>query len=100
MAKSKSKSESKNYTVISSSIGGTGGRYTSASGPAAAAKKAASQRLRGASGNNKVRLTVRQLGSDREFKYEATRVKLAKPVVRKIKGVTITSEYKIEIKAV
>lgn len=95
------KSESKNYTVIASSIGGSGGRYTSASGPAAAAKKAASQRLRGASsGTNKVRLTMRQLGSDREFKYEATRVKLAKPVVRKIKGVTITSEYKIEIKAV
>lgn len=90
----------RNYTVTASSVGGIGGRYTSGSGPAAAARKAASQRLRGAtSGTNKVRLTVRQLGSDREFKYEATRVKLAKPVVRKIKGVTVTSEYQVIVKA-
>ena len=90
-----------NYTVISSSMGKPGGRYSSNNGPAAAAKKAASQRFRGASaGSNKMRLTVRQLGSDREFKYEATRVKLPKPFVRKIKGVTITSEYQVVVKAV
>lgn len=89
-----------NYTVASSSLGGPGGRYSSKSGPAAAAKKAASQRFRAASSGSKtIRLTMRQLGSDKEFKYEATRVKLPKPFVRKIKGVTITSEYKVEIKA-
>jgi hypothetical protein len=90
--------DANNYTVVATSMGATGGRYTSKSGPAAAAKKAASQRLRKGSGS-KITLTVRQLGSDKEFKYEATRVKLAKPVVRKIKGVTVTSEYEIKIKS-
>ena len=85
--------------MISSSVGKPGGRYKSASGPAAAAKKAATQRLRASKGSgSKVRLTVRQLGTDREFKYDATRVKLAKPVIRTIKGVTIKSEYAIDIK--
>jgi len=85
------------YTVVRTNAGDPGGRYTSKCGPAAAAKKAASKRF----GRNRVRLnlTVRENGTDREFTYDATRVKLAVPVVRKIAGTTITSEYRVEVRA-
>lgn len=87
------------YTVTKSSIGKSGGRYSSKSGPGAAAKKAASKRF-GKASTGKMRLTVRENGTDHEFTYDATRSKLAKPVVRKIGGVTITSEYQVDVKAV
>jgi hypothetical protein len=88
------------YTVTKTSAGKPGGRYTSKSGPAAAAKKAASKRFGKGGSGNKLRLTVRETGTKSEFTYDATRIKLAKPVVRKIKGVTITSEYSVDVKAV
>jgi hypothetical protein len=89
--------EMNHYSVTKSSVGKPGGRYASKSGPAAAAKKAASKRF---GKGTKLRLTVRELGSDREFTYDAARIKLAKPVVRKIKGVTITSEYRVDVRSV
>jgi len=89
------------YTVTTSTIGASGGRYSSRSGPGAAAKKAASKRFSKSKGSgSKLRLTVRENGTQREFTYDATRTKLAKPVVRKIGGVTVTSEYFISIAAV
>ena len=83
--------------VTRSSAGKPGGRYASKSGPAAAAKKAASKRF---GTKSKARVTVRELGSDREFTYDATRVKLPKPIVRKIGGKTVTSEYRVEVRSV
>ena len=90
--------ELRHYVVVRSSAGKPGGRYASRSGPAAAAKKAASKRF---GGKSSVRVTVRETGTDREFTYDAKRVKLAKPVVIKsIAGVIVTSEYRVEVKAV
>lgn len=91
----------RNYTVTKCSFGSPGGRYSSRQGPAAAARKAASQRFQSqtSSKKTKISLTIRQLGSDKEFSYEAKRVKLAKPVVRTINGQTVTSKYQIYIKA-
>lgn len=97
----KKKKPTVNYTVTHCTIGSPGGRYSSRQGPAAAARKAASQRLQSQSQTKKTKisLTIRQLGSDKEFSYEAKRVKLAKPVVRNINGTTVTSKYHILIKA-
>ncbi len=85
------------FTVTRTSIGETGGRYASKSGPAAAAKKAASKRF-GKSKSNQIRLTIRETGTADEFTYNAHRIKLDKPIVRKINGATITSKYRIEVK--
>jgi hypothetical protein len=85
------------YTVTKTTVGNSGGRYGSHSG-ATAAKKAASKRF---STHNKMRLTVRETGTDREYMYTATRVKLPKPV-RTIAGVTITSpssSFRVEVVA-
>ncbi|KAG1654883.1 hypothetical protein FOA52_006527 [Chlamydomonas sp. UWO 241] len=83
--------------VVRASSGKTGGRYASKSGPAAAAKKAASKRF---GSKSSVRVTVRETGTDREFTYDAKRVKLPKPVVRKIRGITVTSEYRVDVRSV
>lgn len=91
------KGASANYTVVSCTSGETGGTYASKSGPAAAAKKAATRRF---NGKSKLRLTLRQLGTQKQFTYDCQRVKLAKPVMRKIKGATVTSEYETKVKAV
>lgn len=89
-------SQTRYYVVAKTSSGSTGGRYASKSGPASAAKKAASKRFgRG----NSVRLTVRETGTAKEFMYVAKRIKLANPVVRKIDGKTIVSEYRVEVKS-
>jgi hypothetical protein len=88
----------RHYTVVRSSAGKPGGRYASKSGPAAAAKKAASKRF-GKEGG-KMRVTVRETGTDREFTYDATRVKLPKPIVRKIAGITVTSRYRVDVRSV
>ena len=92
-------SPSINYTVINSSVGKPGGNYVSNSGPAAAAKKAASKRF-GSKMN--MRLTIRETGTgtDREFTYDATRVNLPNPIVRNIGGVKVTSKYRVDVKAV
>lgn len=96
-----SASAARHYVVTHTSIGAPGGRYSSKSGPAAAAKKAASQRFRGESNSKKgLQLTVRETGSDREFTYNARRVKLQAPFTRTINGKKIVSEYEVEVRAV
>lgn len=92
-----SKKEKKNYVVVKASAGGTDGLYTSASGPAAAAKKAATKRFKKSAGAM-ITITMRQTGSDREFTYHVKRVKLAKPFVSKIAGKEIVRKYATEIK--
>jgi hypothetical protein len=99
----------RSYTVTKCSIGSPGGRYSSRQGPAAAARKAASQRFQTqktqtTQKKTKITLTIRQLGTDKEFSYAAKREKLAKPVVRKLPRLngtrtTVTSKYHILIKA-
>ena len=85
---------------------GEGGRYASARGPAAAAAKAASRRFGKASGSAVLRITMRQLGTQRHFAYQATRERLAKPVVRTVVSpttgntATVSSKYKTDVKAV
>lgn len=93
--------ESQNYVVVKASIGGIGGLYKSKSGPAAAAKKAASKRFQKAkNGATSLTLTVRPTGSDREFSYEATRVKLDKPFVSQINGIKVVRKFAIIVKSV
>lgn len=94
----------KTYTVESSSVNETGGRYKSSS-PSAAARKAATKLFKKASKGtqSKVTFCLREttVGSKKkEYHYVATRVKLAKPLVRVINGKEIVNRYKTEVKAV
>ena len=75
---------SKTYTVVYSSMGEIGGKYTSSTGPAVAAKKAASKRFK--KGAMSMYLTIRESGSKKELKYQATRVKTADGYTIKVKG--------------
>ncbi len=98
----------RSFTIESSCINVSGGRYKSAP-PASAAKKAASKLFKKAKSMPKYK-TVRRLtftlrestsGSDKdEYRYKAARVKLAKPLVRVINGKEIVNKFKIEITAV
>lgn len=92
------KKEMKHYTVEKSSAGGTDGYYTSRSGPAAAARKAANRRF--TSATTKIRITLRETGTQRTFTYDVTRVKLPKPYVSKIKGREIVRQFTTKCKAV
>lgn len=85
------------YVVTKTSIGDVGGRYSSTTGPAAAAKKAATKRF---GSSMKLRITVRETGTQKEFSYEAQRVKLDTPVVRTINGKTISTNYRVMIKSI
>jgi hypothetical protein len=89
-----------NYTVVSCSSGSPGGTYASKSGPAAAAKKAATRRFDVKSNKYQLRLTLRQLGTQKQFSYECQRVKLPKPIVRNINGITVTSKFETKVKAI
>jgi len=98
----------KTYTIHSSCINVTGGRYKSSS-PSSAAKKAASMLFRKAAkmpkhkSCKKITFCLREstTGSDKKmFDYSATRVKLVKPIVRIINGVEIVNKFKITVKAV
>ncbi len=80
------------FTVVRTSCGESGGVYSSESGPAAAAKKAASKRFStcAAAGINIIHLTIRETGrtnSDRVFSYIATRTgKTGKVDIKASKG--------------
>jgi hypothetical protein len=92
----------KTYTVESSSINETGGRYVSKT-PSSAARKAATKLFKKASNSGKITFCLRETTVDskkKEFHYVATRVKLAKPLVRVINGVEIVNRFKTEVKAV
>ena len=100
-SRSEKSSNERFYTVVSSSVGNIGGRYASKSGPAAAAKKAATKRFTGASDKTrKMRIVIRQTKTKKEMVYEATRTKLNKPITRTVAGVKVVKSHKIEIKAV
>ncbi len=88
----------KNYVVVRSSVGGTDGKYTSRSGPMAAARKAATKRF--SSEHTKLTLTIRETNKDREFTYECERKKLPTPYVATIGGKEIKREYITVVKAV
>jgi hypothetical protein len=93
----------KTYTVESSSVNVTGGRYKSKS-PSSAARKAATKLFKKAKGKSVAKITfcLREStsGSDKkEFHYVANRVKLTKPLVRVINGVEIVNRYKTVVKA-
>ena len=83
------------YTVVSGNK--EDGRYASKSGPAAAAKKAASRRFKG--DQTTMSITIRQLGSDKTFSYTAKRTKLAKPFVSRLGGKTVTREWEVSVVA-
>ncbi len=90
--------ETKNYVVVRSSVGGTEGRYTSRSGPMAAARKAATKRF--SAQHTKLTLTLRETGKAREFQYECERKKLPNPYVQMIAGKEVKREYMTVVKAV
>lgn len=96
------------FTVESSCINISGGRYKSSS-PISAAKKAASRLLKQAKQNpkhktlRKITFCIRETtsGSTKDlYHYKASRTKLATPVVRIINGIQIINHYKIEITSV
>lgn len=98
----------KTYTVESSCINVTGGRYKSKN-PMSAGKKAATRLFKKAEKSpkykslKKITFCIREAtqGSDKKtFDYEATRVRLAKPLVRVIDGVEIVNKFKTVVKAV
>ena len=83
------------FTVESSNIQKSGGRYTSKT-PNAAAKKAAKSKTQ-------ITFELRETtkGEDKKIhKYTAKRVKLAKPKVITIMGNEITYRYTVQVKAV
>lgn len=99
---------SKTYTIHTSCINVTGGRFKSSS-PSAAAKKAATSLFRRASkmqkykSYKKITFCLRESTSGSEkkmFEYSATRVKLVKPIVRVINGVEIVNKFKVTVNAV
>ena len=102
---SSSKATKKNYTVVECSVGKPGGTYSSSSGPAAAATKAASRRLADA-GASKMRIAVQQKSRKKTgvpvHWYEAERIKLENPRVRKNPSGDgdIVIEYETKIKAI
>jgi len=98
----------KTYTIQSSCINVTGGRYKSSS-PMSAGKKAATKLFKKAQQSakykslRKITFCLRETtqGSEKNsFDYQANRVKLAKPLVRVINGVEIVNKYTITIKAI
>jgi hypothetical protein len=85
------------YTLVNRD-GGEEGRYKGNGGPAAAASKAASRRF---GSNNNIRVTVRELGTDKTFSYHATRVKLDKPFISTLdNGETIERKFRTHVKAI
>jgi hypothetical protein len=99
----------KTYTVHTSCINVSGGTYKSKSGPMAAGKKAATKLFKKAGKMakykklNKLSFCIRETTSGSEkkmFDYEATRTKLATPLVRVINGVEIVNKYKTTLKEV
>jgi hypothetical protein len=100
---SKSKSSSNNedkkdtyYTVVNSN-GSEEGRFKGNSGPATAASKAATRRF---GNNSRMRITVRELGTDKTFSYMATRVKLDQPFVSTIMGKRIERNFRTDVKSI
>jgi|TARA_B000000475_G_scaffold271541_1_gene269641 hypothetical protein len=95
--------EKRTFTVESSNIQKSGGRYTSKT-PNAAAKKAASQLFKkAAKSKTQITFELRETtkGEDKKIhKYTAKRVKLAKPKVITIMGNEITYRYTVQVKAV
>lgn len=98
---------SRTFTIASSCVDSSGGRYKSAT-PASAAKKAASKLFKKAKAIAKyknirrITFSIREttVGSDKNvYDYKANRVKLDKPVVRVIAGKEIVNHFKIEIVA-
>lgn len=87
-----------NWTVVRTSLGDVGGTYSSARGPQAAARKAASVRFRGTSATT-VTLSLRKKSrakadQDKILRFEVTRSKLAKPIVLK----THTISYELTVR--
>lgn len=93
--------EKKSYTVESSAVDITGGRYKSSS-PSGAAKKAARMLFRKCKKKvKKIRFVIRETTSGsgkKTFEYTATRTKLAKPVVRVLDGVKVVNQFKYSVK--
>lgn len=100
--------KSRTFTIKSSCINVSGGRYKSSS-PASAAKKAANRLYKAAKTSQKYK-SIKRLtfvikettsGSDKtEFNYKATRTLLKKPLVRVINGVQIVNKFKVIVEAI
>lgn len=85
------------YTVVLES-GQEKGRYSSKSGPITAAKKAASRSF-GRNNNSSLRIKIRQLGTKKVYEYIANRIKLDKPLTRKIGDSIISHKWVINVVA-
>ena len=98
--------DKRTFTVESSNVQESGGRYTSKN-PLSAAKKAASQLFKKAAKTKhktkkQITLSLREttVGSDKTvYEYVAKRIKLKTPKVIEIKGVKIVYKYTIDVKA-
>ncbi len=92
----------RNFTIFSSEVKlpkDFEGRYEG-SNPWTAAKKAA-RKIYEKTGTKKkeIRFTLRELGTDKTYKYIGIKQKLDQPVVVKIKGSEITYNHKYHIKS-
>ena len=98
MPQQEKKEKKDTYYTLVNRDGGEEGRYKGNSGPAAAASKAASRRF---GSNNNIRVTVRELGTDKTFSYNATRVKVDKPFISTLEnGDTIERKFRTDVKAI
>lgn len=95
------------FTIKTSCINVSGGRYKSSS-PAGAAKKAANRLYKKSKSMPKfknikrITFTIRETtsGSNKdEYNYKAAQVKLAKPLERVINGVKIVNRFKVNVEA-
>jgi hypothetical protein len=97
MAKTSTKKPKRVFTLVRSSLGSIG-RYKSTT-PHGAAKKAATQLLRGRKKTD-VKVTIKEVGTDRKFSYHIKHEKLATPVERVINGNVVKHLYKSSTKKI
>lgn len=93
------------FTIKSSCVNVSGGRYKSSS-PAGAAKKAAnrlyqkSKNMQKFKNIKRITFVIRETtsGSDKaEYNYKASRTKLKKPLVRMINGTEVINRFKVAV---
>lgn len=81
------------YTVVESSVGTTGGRYSGVT-PEQAARKAGRILFRKANDElESVKFTIRETGTQNERSYETVRVMRQNPLTLTIAGKTFVSEH-------
>jgi len=85
------KTTPRHFTVTHCSLGKPGGRYNG-TGPASAAKRAASIRFAATTGTKSMRLSIREIGTDRVRHYIANRIQISKHGGNKQEKIEVKSQ--------